>query len=45
MIRAIEANNIKPVVDKTAFTMDEAKEACQHMADQKHFGKVIIKID
>ncbi|KAL1303532.1 hypothetical protein AAFC00_006906 [Neodothiora populina] len=39
---AIEANNLKPVVDKKIFTLDEAKEAYQYMWDQKHFGKLCI---
>jgi len=45
MNRAIEANNIKPLVDEKVFTLDEAKEAYQHMWDQKHVGKLTIKID
>lgn len=44
MNRAIEANNIKPVVDDKVFTLDEVKEAYQYMWDQKHFGKLTIKI-
>jgi NADPH:quinone reductase-like Zn-dependent oxidoreductase len=45
MNRAIEANDIKPVVDEKVFTLDEAKDAYQYMWDQKHFGKLCIKID
>jgi len=45
MNRAIEANKIKPVVDDKVFTIDEAKDAYQYMWDQKHFGKLTIKID
>jgi len=45
MNRAIEANKIKPVVDEKVFTLDEVKEAYQYMWDQKHFGKLTIKID
>ncbi|KAJ9644728.1 hypothetical protein H2201_006119 [Coniosporium apollinis] len=44
MNRAIEANNIHPVVDEKVFTIDEAKDAYQYMWDQKHFGKLCIKI-
>ncbi|KAF9890733.1 hypothetical protein FE257_005599 [Aspergillus nanangensis] len=44
MIRAIEANNIRPVVDDKLFTLDEAREAYQYMWDQKHFGKLVIRI-
>ena len=45
MNRAIEANKIKPVVDERVFKLEEAKEAYQYMWDQKHFGKVVIKVD
>lgn len=43
MNKAIDANNIKPVVDKT-FTFEQAKEAYQYMWDQKHVGKVVIHL-
>lgn len=45
MNRAIEANNIKPVVDEKVFKLEEAKDAYQYMADQKHLGKVVISIN
>jgi NADPH:quinone reductase-like Zn-dependent oxidoreductase len=45
MNRAIEANDIKPVVDEKVFTLDETKEAYQYMWDQKHFGKLCIQIN
>ncbi|KAI5803359.1 putative zinc-containing alcohol dehydrogenase [Peziza echinospora] len=45
MVRAMEANGIKPVVDKRVFKFEETKEAYQYMWDQKHFGKVVIRID
>jgi NADPH:quinone reductase-like Zn-dependent oxidoreductase len=45
MNRAIEANDIKPIVDEKVFTFDEAKDAYQYMWDQKHFGKLCIKIE
>jgi NADPH:quinone reductase-like Zn-dependent oxidoreductase len=44
MNRAIEANDIHPVVDEKVFTLDEVKDAYQYVSDQKHFGKVCIKI-
>jgi NADPH:quinone reductase-like Zn-dependent oxidoreductase len=31
MIRAIEANNIHPIVDEKVFTLDQAKEAYEYM--------------
>lgn len=45
MNRAIEANNIKPVVDSKVFDFAQTKEAYQYMWDQKHFGKLCIKIE
>ncbi|KAH9905730.1 NAD(P)-binding protein [Xylariomycetidae sp. FL2044] len=45
MVAAIEANNIKPVVDEKVFTLDKAKEAYEHMWAQSHFGKIAIKIE
>lgn len=45
MNEAIDANGIKPVVDDKVFSLDETKEAYQYMWDQKHFGKLTIKID
>jgi len=45
MNASIEVNNIHPVVDEKVFTFDTTKEAYQYMWDQKHFGKLCIKID
>lgn len=45
MIRAVEANDIHPVLDSKVFSLAESKEAYQYMWDQKHFGKVVIKIE
>lgn len=44
MVRCIEANDIHPVVDEKVFALDEVKEAYEYMWDQKHFGKVVIKV-
>ena len=44
MNRFIEENGIRPVVDRV-FEFDEAPEAFRHMESQKHFGKIVIKID
>ncbi|KAK2009099.1 zinc-binding dehydrogenase, partial [Colletotrichum eremochloae] len=44
MNQAIDANKIKPVVDKRIFGFEEVKEAYQYQWDQQHFGKVVIKI-
>ncbi|KAL9593698.1 MAG: hypothetical protein Q9219_007431, partial [cf. Caloplaca sp. 3 TL-2023] len=45
MNRAIDANGIKPIVDKRVFTLEEAKEAYQYMWEQNHLGKVTISIN
>jgi len=45
MNRAIEANNIHPIVDEKVFTLDQVKDAYQYMWDQKHFGKLCLKIE
>ncbi len=41
MNRAIEANGLKPVVDKV-FPFAQAKDAYRHMKSQNHFGKIVI---
>jgi NADPH:quinone reductase-like Zn-dependent oxidoreductase len=44
MNRAIAQHAIKPVIDRV-FPLAEARAAFEHMAAQKHFGKVVINID
>ncbi|KAJ8116436.1 hypothetical protein OPT61_g2129 [Boeremia exigua] len=44
MVRAIEANNLHPVVDEKVFELKDLKEAYEYMWDQKHFGKLTIKV-
>jgi NADPH:quinone reductase-like Zn-dependent oxidoreductase len=43
MNRAVEANAIKPVIDKV-FPFAEAKAAYHHMASGAHFGKIVIAV-
>lgn len=43
MVRAIEAHQIKPVVDRV-FAFAEAKEAYAHLASGQHLGKVVIRV-
>lgn len=43
MIRAIEANGIKPVISDS-FPLAEISQAFQHQADHKHFGKIVLSI-
>jgi NADPH:quinone reductase-like Zn-dependent oxidoreductase len=42
MNRAIEANNMRPVIDKV-FPWTDAVAAIRHMQEGKHFGKIILK--
>lgn len=44
MCAAIEANDIHPIVDEKVFEFKELPEAYQYMWDQKHFGKLTIKV-
>jgi hypothetical protein len=61
MNRAIEANNIHPIVDEKVFELAQLKDAYEYMVrcfrkttevreltdtqwDQKHFGKLTIKV-
>ncbi|MBC7978698.1 MAG: NAD(P)-dependent alcohol dehydrogenase [Myxococcales bacterium] len=44
LVRALEANQIDPIIDRT-FGFAEAKEAYAHLASAAHFGKVVIRID
>jgi NADPH:quinone reductase-like Zn-dependent oxidoreductase len=42
MNRAIEANNMRPVIDKV-FPWTDAVTAIRYMQEGKHFGKIILK--
>ena len=43
MNRAVEVNEIKPVIDKV-FAFAEAQAAYRHMASGAHFGKIVIRV-
>ena len=43
MIAAIEASEIKPVLDKD-FPLDQIADAFAHQESQKHFGKITLSI-
>ena len=45
MAAAVEGGNIKPAIDERIFGFKEVKEAYQYLWDQKHFSKVIIKVE
>jgi NADPH:quinone reductase-like Zn-dependent oxidoreductase len=42
MNSAIEANKLKPVIDKT-FAFEEVREALKYMESGSHFGKIVVK--
>jgi len=43
MLSAVAINEIKPVIDQV-FDFDDAPKALEHMAEGKHFGKIVIRI-
>lgn len=43
MIRAIEANGIRPVIDR-AFALEELADAFAYQASGAHFGKIVIDL-
>lgn len=42
-VRAIEINNIKPVIDRV-FPLEEISDAYEYLESGKHFGKVVITL-
>lgn len=42
MNRAIDLNNLKPVVDRV-FPFAELPQALRHMESGSHFGKIVIR--
>ncbi|KAH8887966.1 zinc-binding dehydrogenase [Thozetella sp. PMI_491] len=42
--RVIDATGTKPVFDPHIFELRDLKNGYQYLADQKHFGKVVIRI-
>ncbi len=43
MLRAMDVNKMKPVVDRT-FEFSEAREALEYMGSRSHFGKIVIRM-
>ncbi|KAI1643659.1 uncharacterized protein F4817DRAFT_348977 [Daldinia loculata] len=44
MVKAIEANDIHPVIDDKVFNLESAREAYDYVWNHRQFGKVVIKI-
>ncbi|KAE8397876.1 GroES-like protein [Aspergillus pseudonomiae] len=40
----IEENGIRPLIDEEVFGLHEVREAYEHLEQQKHFSKVVVKI-
>ncbi|RKL42820.1 hypothetical protein BFJ70_g4519 [Fusarium oxysporum] len=45
MVRAIEADDIHPVIDKRVFPFEKAKEAYHYLRQQQYISKVAISFD
>jgi len=41
MVRAIDANGLKPVVDRI-FPLEEIREAFRFQEEKRHFGKIAL---
>jgi NADPH:quinone reductase-like Zn-dependent oxidoreductase len=41
MVRALEASDIRPVIDR-AFDLDDIQDAFRHLESQAHFGKIVL---
>ncbi|HEY0479900.1 MAG TPA: NAD(P)-dependent alcohol dehydrogenase [Kofleriaceae bacterium] len=44
LVRALEARQIEPIIDRT-FGFAEAREAYAYLASGAHFGKVVIRVE
>ncbi len=44
MNRAIAANRMKPVIDRT-FSFDQTRDALRYMESARHFGKIVIRVN
>ena len=43
MAQVIAEHNFRPVIDRI-FPFTEARQALQHLASRKHFGKIVIEV-
>lgn len=43
MVRAIEVNGIRPIIDKH-FPLEQIADAFRHQESRKHFGKIVLDI-
>ncbi|KAF4332782.1 alcohol dehydrogenase [Fusarium beomiforme] len=45
LVRYIDEKKLQPVYDDTVFELADAKDAYRKLKEQKHFAKVVIRID
>lgn len=45
LVRFVDEKDIKPAVDDVVFELAEAKEAYRRLKEQRHFAKVVLRID
>ncbi|KAF9775747.1 hypothetical protein IL306_006121 [Fusarium sp. DS 682] len=45
LVRYIDEKKLEPVYDETVFELADAKDAYRKLKEQKHFAKVVIRID
>lgn len=45
MVRAIEAYDIRPVVDDQGFSLEKLKDAHEFVWNQQHFGKAVVSLE
>ncbi len=43
MVRAIETDGFKPVIDRSCFALAEITEAFAYQVSQQHFSKIVLK--
>lgn len=45
LVRFVDEKGVIPVIDDVVFELADAKEAYRFLSEQKHFSKVVIRID
>ena len=43
ILRLLSAGMVKPVIDRT-YPLEQAAEACRHLAEDRPFGKVVLAL-
>ncbi|KAJ4316383.1 hypothetical protein N0V84_007898 [Fusarium piperis] len=45
LVRFIDENKIKPVIDDVVFELAEVRDAYRRLKEKKHFAKIVIRVD